>query len=60
MHPQAERIVMPELREISWGIWEGKRSPDLSELSEAWLAGDYEGRSMARMEMADATSTLCL
>lgn len=41
--PTADRMILKELQEINWGIWEGKRSPDISELLSAWQNHDFEG-----------------
>ncbi|KAJ1977401.1 hypothetical protein H4R34_003595 [Dimargaris verticillata] len=41
-HPDAEFTIIPELNELCWGIWEGKKCPYMPSLLERWNSGDYE------------------
>jgi broad specificity phosphatase PhoE len=52
-YPNAKRLVLDGFREISWGIWEGKKNPDLSELSGAWKDGDFEAKAFEGESPAD-------
>ncbi|ORX45031.1 phosphoglycerate mutase-like protein [Piromyces finnis] len=41
-YPKSFNIIQePELREISWGVWEGMVCPDLDSLIEKWQSGDF-------------------
>ena len=41
-YPKPLKIIQePELREISWGVWEGMVCPDLKSLIETWQSGDF-------------------
>jgi len=45
-YPHSLRIIQePELREISWGVWEGMVCPDLQSLIEIWQSGDFTARA---------------
>ncbi|KAL6631534.1 phosphoglycerate mutase-like protein [Neocallimastix californiae] len=42
VYPKPLKIIEePELREISWGVWEGMVCPDLQSLLEIWQSGDF-------------------
>jgi probable phosphoglycerate mutase len=44
-HPGVPLIEVEELAEISWGIWEGKQTPNLPELLSSWEEGNYHAKS---------------
>jgi len=45
-YPKPLKIIKePELREISWGVWEGMVCPDLQSLIELWQSGDFTARA---------------
>jgi len=42
VYPKPLKIIKePDLREISWGVWEGMVCPDLQSLLEIWQSGDF-------------------
>lgn len=45
-YPKPLKIIQePQLREISWGVWEGVVCPDLQSLIETWQSGDFTARA---------------
>lgn len=45
-YPKNLKIIQePQLREISWGVWEGMVCPDLESLIETWQSGDFTARA---------------
>jgi len=45
-YPRPLKIIQePQLREISWGVWEGVVCPDLQSLIEIWQTGDFNARA---------------
>jgi len=45
-YPKKLNIIQePQLREISWGVWEGMVCPDLESLIETWQSGDFTARA---------------
>ncbi|KAI8806206.1 histidine phosphatase superfamily [Cladochytrium replicatum] len=43
-YPDAAFVVIPELAEIGWGEWEGKKDVPISTLVHAWMSGDLNAR----------------
>ncbi|KAI9175776.1 hypothetical protein H9P43_006140 [Blastocladiella emersonii ATCC 22665] len=41
-HPTVPRDVFADLAEISWGVLEGTKSPDIAKLHTAWDQGDFD------------------
>ncbi|KND03582.1 uncharacterized protein SPPG_01058 [Spizellomyces punctatus DAOM BR117] len=44
-HADLPFVEVEELAEISWGDWEGQQSPELRNLLESWLEGDFEAKA---------------
>lgn len=44
-HPDAKRLEVEELAEISWGEWEGITSPKLPDLLNDWNMGNYSSKA---------------
>ncbi|KAJ3304218.1 hypothetical protein HDV03_002955 [Kappamyces sp. JEL0829] len=44
-HPNSKFIEVEQLAEISWGAWEGSQTPNLPDLLNSWVEGNYHAKS---------------
>ncbi len=62
IYPDSKPIVVPELSEINFGLWEGKTADELknNEDFNKWLSGDTSVKPPEGESSADFTRRICL
>lgn len=62
IYPDTKPIVVPELSEINFGLWEGKTAEDLKDDEDfnKWLSGDTSVKPPEGESSADFTRRICL
>lgn len=62
IYPDSKPIIVDDLKEIDFGLWEGKTADDLKddEVFNKWLSGDNSVKPPQGESSADFTRRICL